>query len=275
MLPQRPAFWPVLLALHVALAAFLVLPFLRRQIAAPIQKRWPAAWRILRLWYPLLLIPLFYKEASILTAALHGGLYFDRQVLVWQRQLFGAVPALYLAGEAPSLLLSELLHAAYLSYYVIIFLPPLIMYLKGDARAFRTTILLLTATALGHYLVFILFPVRGPRYLFPAPDAGVIETGLLYQLVHTILEGGSTAGTAFPSGHVGISTAQTIAAFLFLPRLAPVFALLTLGMAVSTVYGRFHYILDVIAAVLLTTAVAAVVLYTTRSWRSDNEAVRS
>ena len=82
-----------------------------------------------------------------------------------------------------------------------------------------------------HCLAFIVFPVQGPRYLFSSPGTKRQKKGVLYRLTRRILEAGSSRGAAFPSAHVGVSVAQTLACARFLPRLAPAVGTLTVALA--------------------------------------------
>jgi membrane-associated phospholipid phosphatase len=150
---------------------------------------------------------------------------------------------------------SEVLHGAYLSYYFIILVPPMVLYLAGRRAGFRRVVFTVLAALLVHQAAFIVFPVLGPRYLFPAPT-GPLEAGVLYQLTHRVLEAGSSPGTAFPSSHVGISVAMTLALSKESPRAAAWVGALTALLAVSTVYGGFHYAIDALAGVVLGTVAA-------------------
>src|SRR5690606_11062348 len=181
-----------------------------RPLRAPIdalRERWPAIQGFLADWYPLLLIPLLYGELEPLNRAVWGGEYFDDLIIHWEEILFGGQPSHILARALPALARSETLHAAYLSYYLIIFGPPLALYLAGRREAFRQVVFTIMLVFFLHYLFFIYFPVQGPRYIFPAPD-GVVATGFFYKLTHQILEAGSSQGAAFPSSHVGVAFAQ-------------------------------------------------------------------
>jgi membrane-associated phospholipid phosphatase len=98
--------------------------------------------------------------------------------------------------------------------------------------------------------------VQGPRYLFD-PPGGVIANGFLYQLTHTVLEAGSSQGAAFPSSHVGVSVTQTLLMIRYMPRLAPLIGVLTLGLALGAIYGGFHYAIDAAAGLALGVAAYA------------------
>jgi membrane-associated phospholipid phosphatase len=212
-------------------------------------------WLHVRHLLPLLVVPLFYWEVPLLAEAIHGGAAYDPIVMRWEEFVFGGQPSQTFATAWPWLWLSEPLHAAYLSYYGIFMGPAVALYAMGRTGAYRRVVFTLVVVVLAHQAAFVAFPVLGPRYLFPAPS-GPMEAGLLYQLTHQVLESGSSPGTAFPSSHVGISVAMTIALFREGIRAAPWLALLTTLLAIATVYGGFHYAVDAIAGVALGTAAA-------------------
>lgn len=242
---HRSGAWLPLLALHVV-AAVLLLQTHRLPGAGA-----GRAARALLDWLPLLAVPLLYTELAALNSAVHGGHYFDHAIFAVEQALFGN-PSRTWAQAAPNLLLSEALHAAYLSFYFIIFAPPVVLWLQRRRAAFRDAVFAVMLGFFAHYLFFVYFPVQGPRYLFPAP-AGALEAGAFYQLAHRVLEAGSAQGSAFPSSHVGVAVIQTLVAVRLLPRLAPVLAILTTGLALGAIYGGFHYATDAVAGLVLGT----------------------
>lgn len=254
LFPNRPAVWPLLAGLHAVGIALILRPSLVRAATEPAARRWPRLLLLLRAGYPLALIPLLYAELALLNRSVHGGRYFDALVISWEAALFGGQPSQTFAEAAPWLLLSEALHAGYLSYYLIIYGPPLLLFAARRYRDFEYVLFLLMLTFFVHYLFFIYFPVQGPRYLFPTPGTG---EGPLLRLTHAILEGGSSRGAAFPSSHVAVAVVQTVLAARLLPRLFPVLALATVALALGTVYGGFHYAVDAVAGLALGLAMFA------------------
>lgn len=250
LFPHRPAAWPALLALHVLVVAVAwPLPMLQRRLhcASPGVRN---ATRGLADWLPLLCIPLLYTELAVLNRAVHDGNYFDSTIIAWEQALFGGQPSQEWAAAAPSLWISEPLHAAYLAYYFIIFVPPLVLYLRGQRPEFRRMAFAVMLSFFAHYLFFIYFPVQGPRYLFPAPG-GELAAGPFYQLAHRVLEAGSSQGAAFPSSHVGVSVTMTLLTLRYMRGAVIPVALLTVGLALGAIYGGFHYAIDAVAGVLL------------------------
>lgn len=262
LLPGRTSIWPLLLLVHVALG-FLLLAG-RADRLRTLASRKPL--RALVAWYPLLLMPFLYWELPHLSAPLHGGDYFDGLVMGWEEWLFGHQPSATMARQWDFAALSELLHLAYLAYYPVIFVLPAALYLRAREAAFRNTVFALMLGFTACYLVFIVFPVQGPRYLFPAPG-GAAAGGFFYGLTHTVLETGSSQGAAFPSAHAAIAAIQTVNAARYLPRLAPLLALVTIGICVGAVYGGFHYGVDMVAGVALGLFVAWAAPYFRRALR--------
>ena len=246
---HRPALSPVLAALHIGAAIVLL-----RHHAFPQPERRIA--RALAGLWPLLVMPLLYAELPLLNQALYGGHYFDGVVIGWERAAFAGEPARELAGRFPSRVLSETLHAAYLSYYALIYAPPLLVAWRHGENDLRDAVFTITLVFLAHYLFFVFFPVEGPRYRFevPVPDAA---RGPLFSLAHTLLEAGSSRGAAFPSSHVGVSVAAAIVCWRHLRSLAPMVSLLAIGLALGAVYGGFHYAIDALAGAALGVSLAA------------------
>src|SRR5690606_41529793 len=90
-----------------------------------------------------------------------------------------------------------------------------------------------------------------------SPPGGGLEAGPVYRLAHRILEAGSAQGAAFPSSHVAVAAAQTAMVARLLPRLSPLVAVLTVGLAAGAVYGGFHYATDVMAGFVLAAVLVA------------------
>ncbi|HET9453931.1 MAG TPA: phosphatase PAP2 family protein, partial [Gemmatimonadaceae bacterium] len=202
-------------------------------------------------WLPLVLVPVMYGELPYLMAAGPGGNvpFNDPLVMEWEHALFGAQPAQSLAAAIPGTLVSELLHFGYLSYYAIVFLPPLLLFLRGDRRGFDLSAAVVMATFALCFLVFALWPVEGPRYRWAAP-AGIAD-GPVRTLVLMILERGSSRGAAFPSSHAAVAVAQSVVLLHLWPRLGALVGVLTALLLVGAVHGGFHYGVDMVAGTVL------------------------
>jgi membrane-associated phospholipid phosphatase len=209
-------------------------------------------------WLPLFAVPFLYAELP----SIHMGALHDAVVQQWESSWFGVSPAHVAAARWPSHALSELLHAAYLSYYAIIVLPPLVLYLRGDRAEFaRVTAGLVSIFALC-FAIFIVFPVAGPRYAW-SPPPGVYD-GAIRRFALRVLEAGSSRGTAFPSSHVAVAAAQSVMTLAWSRRFGLGLSVVTVLLAAGAVYGGFHYAIDAVAGGLIGCAVGTVFSFVNR-----------
>ncbi|MGH7508408.1 MAG: phosphatase PAP2 family protein [Gemmatimonadales bacterium] len=244
--PGRPGCW-WLLAAH---GLFVVLLFLiTRPGLGPVG-------RTLREIYPLFLLPALYSELDILNS---GPIrVYDPIVRHWELLLFGSQISREWWQAAPNRLLSTAFHGAYLSYYLIVSAPALFFAWRGDLQAVRRFVLVVIATFVLCYLVFIFFPVAGPYYEFPRPASWFIDN-VPARLTYEALATGSSYGAAFPSSHVAAAVAATLAAARTSRRLGLWLSAPTLLLTVSVVYCQMHYGVDALAGLVVGAGVAGLV----------------
>jgi membrane-associated phospholipid phosphatase len=225
---------PLALLLHLAAIALVVLAH---------GKRLPVS---LRYWTPLALGPFLYIELRWLVAGA-GRPHADGVVAGWEGAVFPANPSTTLAVDWHAVALSEMLHAAYLSYYALIFVPPILLWFAGRRLAFSKTLLALAVVYALCFTIYVLFPVDGPRFLH---GPSLAPNGPVRSIVVALLESGSSRGTAFPSSHVAASVVASVCALRFQRRLGFVVALLTAGVCIGAVYGGYHYAIDIVGGLV-------------------------
>jgi membrane-associated phospholipid phosphatase len=145
-------------------------------------------------------------------------------------------------------------------YFLHLVLPPvlaLVLY-RSDRRLFREFLLAILVCGFLGYVGYALVPAAGPQVAFPERyDAPL--TGRLYAPVTGLVDAARAPRDAFPSLHVGLSSVVLYYAwkrgrtafFVALP--------FVLGNWFSTLYLRFHYMVDVIAGWLVAAAAIALV----------------
>ena len=232
--PRAPECWWLL----VAHALVVVLVYLvTRPGLGPVG-------RTIREIYPLLLLPALYSELDILNSVAVS--VHDPLVRQWELLLFGGQISREWWQAVPSRFWSTIFHAAYLSYYLIISAPALYFAWRGDLQAVRRFVLVVIATFVICYLIFIFFPVAGPYYEFPRPAAWFTDN-LPARLAYEALATGSSYGAAFPSSHVAAALAATLAAWRASRRLGLILLVPTLLLTVGVVYCQMHYGVDALA----------------------------
>ena len=242
----RPECWWLLLAhgLFVLLLFLLTRPGLGR------------GGRTIREIYPVILLPGLYGELDILNSG--SIVVHDLLVQRWELWVFGTQISQEWRQLAPSLFWSTTLHAAYLSYYLIVSVPALYLAWKGELAALRRFVLVVMTTFVVCYLVFIFFPVAGPYYTFPPPPDW-FTSNVPARMVYDALSAGSSYGAAFPSSHVAAALAATLAAARFSRRAGFFLLVPTLLLTLGVVYCQMHYGVDALAGLIIGALVSMIV----------------
>ena len=206
--------------------------------------------QFMRWWYPAFLLPFIFRELEGLVHPINP-LDVDIQLIALDLALFGVHPTVWLERITVPWL-TEYLQLAYMTYF---FLPLMIMTLLYRQRqwyAFRETLCALALSYYGSYLLYFLTPARGPRFYLAAeqtlPLTGLWLTEPLRQLLD-VLEG--IQRDAFPSGHTAVALVVLFLAAKYHPPWFYPLLVIVSSLIVSTVYLRYHYVIDVLAGVLL------------------------
>ena len=252
----REPLWPAMLLAHavgLVLIHYLI-QFHARHPPNPLLD-------FIRQCYPILCYTGFYYETGQLNQMLFTG-YLDAHFLRLERWLFGWQPGLELMDRFPSRWVSEVLYAAYFSYYLMIGGVALALLLR-DRRQFAHFVSVVSLVFYVCYLIYIFTPVVGPRIacrgvvsmplppdVAPATPPVTPESvagGVFYQIMARIYDQFETPGAAFPSSHVAIAICTVYFSFLYLRPIRWLHLAITVLLCLSTVYGRYHYVVDVVA----------------------------
>ena len=209
----------------------------------------PLSLQVLHDWYPIATIPIFYLEIPPLTQ-MAVQRYFDDKIIECEERLFNGQPSIYFSERFSSRWLSELLHLCYFSYYPIVFGLVGVLYYQDRHEVFHEVVFGEVLTFNLCLIWYIFMPVMGPRYKFER-IRGRLADGLFFKLIHMILSGASSKGTAFPSSHCAIGVIVVLYAARYDPVAFAIMCPFGVGLIVGTVYGRFHYALDAILGTVL------------------------
>jgi len=78
-----------------------------------------------------------------------------------------------------------------------------------------------------------------------------VRRAVFFQLMGWVYRHFESAGAAFPSSHVTVAICTLYFSFLYLRPIRYVHLVATILLCVSTVYGRYHYVVDVVAGLAL------------------------
>jgi membrane-associated phospholipid phosphatase len=211
-------------------------------------------------WYPVPMILLVFKEVYIVMHAM-GRPDFDAELIAIDRFLFGGVdPTVWLAQHTTPIL-TEILQIAYFSYYLIMLAVGIELYARREHEKFCLVVFTIMYSFFLSYIGYMLVPGVGPRFTlhdFAAVDEEL--RGLLFAQplrdfinnVESIPKGSANAlmlaqRDVFPSGHTQTTLVSMYFAILYRLRVrVPVIVAGSL-LIVSTVYLRYHYVIDLVA----------------------------
>jgi membrane-associated phospholipid phosphatase len=232
---------------HVSLAAIIVFVF---PLAG--ERGWLGG---LRHWIPIALLAVAYTELRYLNH-MFSSTFHDESIVALEQSVFGAQWSVVLRGWLPYRPLSEYLHFAYFSYYFLFPILGIALFLKGKLEEYRYAATVVLTTFFLCYLIFIVFPVAGPWNHFPRPTLD--EVGhFAPSLVHSVLIAGESVGTAFPSSHVAAALTVWLSAARVDRGTFRLQAFLVPALIIGTMYGGFHYAVDVVVGIGVALAVTA------------------
>lgn len=249
--------WPWLVLAHAGVL-LLVHGLVEAAAARPAHR----TLAFVRHFYPVLLYTGFYRETGLLNQMFVTG-YLDPFFIRLEERLFGVQPSVTLMEAWPYLWLSELFYVAYFSYYMMIAGVGLALYVR-ERRQFYHYVSIVSFVFYACYLTYICLPVMGPRIFFrdltdyelpagllPADFApefpAVVQVGLFYRIMAVIYHVFESPGAAFPSSHVAVALCTVYFSARYLPAIWRVHAVVVVLLCVSTVYCRYHYVVDVAA----------------------------
>ncbi len=148
--------------------------------------------------------------------------------------------------------LTDIFQLAYTSYYFLPVALGIALKVRGEGEAFDRSLFFIMLCFYLSYVGYLLWPALGPRftvnYLQHIQLKGLVVAGPIQQTLNA-LEG--IKRDAFPSGHTGIALTVLYLSHKYEKRLFRYFAPVVCALIFSTVYLRYHYVVDVIAGVLL------------------------
>jgi membrane-associated phospholipid phosphatase len=213
------------------------------------EDRLPPALRFLVNFYPMAFVPILYESLGPLISAARP-VARDEMLIAADRALLGTDPTVWLQWFLRPAL-TDLFFVSYLSYYFIAIGLGIVIW-RRNASVARRFIFTLTLAYVLSYAGYFAVPALGPRVALASRHTVPLETTAVSRAISSTLdELERTKFDVFPSGHTMIAVIVLIVAC---QRARDAFWWLlpvSVCLVISTVYCRFHYVVDVIAGTLL------------------------
>jgi membrane-associated phospholipid phosphatase len=218
--------------------------------------------KIFRLTYPLFMVTFLYEALKSQVFLIHNH-PFDSVIVSIENAILG-FDSSFVLQRFMEFWLNEVMNFFYISYYFLLPLTAIMLALKRSWISLEKLTLAAAVTFFVSYGIFVILPVVGPRIylenIYYLPLDGPFFTPLAQQVVHS----GGLQGGAMPSSHCAVALVAVwfiIKEFHFLKL--PAYIVLIM-LCASTVYGRYHYISDVVVGLTL----GAICIWATSKWQA-------
>ncbi len=196
----------------------------------------------------VLLVSILFSQLAIVVPGLNSQRY-DEQLLHIDRAYFWFDP-LNTLDDFTTPVLTDILEVGYFSFYLLPIMFFIVLYRRKLYHEIEASNL---AVVTGFYVSFIgnvLFPAASPYRImtYETELAGVFLFEPLHRLVD-VLEVHQLS--AFPSGHILVAAVIVILARRFCRDVSLYFLLWGVMLWFGTIYLRYHYFIDTLAAVPL------------------------
>ncbi len=225
------------------------------------EKRQRSVTRFLRFWYPVFMVFFCFKEIYLIMISLNHGLY-DSYLINADYFIFGLNPTQYLKSFSNPFL-TEILQIVYGLFYAMPVIYALELYLWHRYEELKYAMFVIF---FGFYLSFIgyvMIPAIGPR--FTLHDFHLMDTELpglfIADKIRDFINFGESIPKnipnpqdfaqrdAFPSGHTIIIILITYLSHKIKSNSFYFYLPFSMLMIFSTVYLRYHYVVDLIGGI--------------------------
>ncbi len=218
-------------------------------LAACVPVHYAATGALLRGLQPALVDPRLWAADGVLL----GWLFPEGQFSLWMDRSSWMGPLTPLGR-----ILTELFQLSYFSYYVwgygLLFLL-LARYVGSRTRAAWTDVRMFLAAWVGAYLVnyigYVFVPAMGPVWEFADRFEHPLVGLVLTQPIRALIAANQVTPDCFPSGHTALSWITAIVALRFAPRYGRWALVAAVLITLSTLGLRYHYVVDLLAAIPL------------------------
>lgn len=191
---------------------------------------------------PVLFVILIYESLGDLIQYLR--LDIDSLLIKIDLFIFGVHPTLWMQKWIVPWF-TDIMSLAYVSYYFLPLIFGISLYLKDRKMELDESIFIL---AFGYYISFvsyILFPAMGPRYSLTQFYSVPLEGSFIADFVRDTLNAlEHNKRDCMPSGHTQIVLMVLYLTHRYKRFLFYIFLPIICGLILSTVYLRYHYVID-------------------------------
>ena len=233
-------------------------------ILAYLDKKYEKAiFTLLHRTYFIAIILIIYNQIQDYLPFINPEMY-DQTFIKWDKALFGVNPTEWIYKYSHPLL-TEYLQIAYFSFYFLPILHAVELYAQKKDQSFYIFSGTILFSFYFSYMLYVVMPAIGPRFIiheFNAMDQELPGLWLTTFLRDIINSGGAIPKGAanpeqfvnrdcMPSGHTMVTLITIILVYQNNSKFRHLILVLGISLIIATVYLRYHYVVDLIAGILL------------------------
>jgi membrane-associated phospholipid phosphatase len=170
----------------------------------------------------------------------------------WDHALFGVQPTVW-AERFITPAATDFFTVCYWLFYVCAPLLGLFLWLNGDRRAFRHTMVTVVLCLYIGYVGYVAFPASAPRLWMPEAYEIPLQGNTILDFTRSATAAVPlTAKGAFPSLHCAVAVLALLLAWRHLRWFFWVQLPFAVGLILGTVYLRHHWVVDILSGFLVT-----------------------
>jgi membrane-associated phospholipid phosphatase len=207
---------------------------------------------IIRALLPVLIIPVIFDSLGDLIPWIRPRM-LDEALIRIDFAIFGVHPTVWLERFIRPWLTTAL-QFAYISYYPMAVVLGVVLLARDKYRDFDEAVFGIALCFFLSYIGYIAVPAIGPRFTLADIQTRGLDAGpLVLSIQHALNTLENTKTDAFPSGHTAVALMTLYYAWRAGEKvLAGILLPVVSALIVSTVYLRYHYVIDILAGIALT-----------------------
>jgi membrane-associated phospholipid phosphatase len=205
-------------------------------------------WHFWRHWYPHLFFLFCFEELAYLMTLVTPS-WQDSKLIAADHWLTGVHPSVWLEQFATPFR-NDVMQFVYFTYFAYLLIVAGLLYFRKDWRGYWSVMSFSMAGYMIGYFTAMFFPIQSPWFAMAGWWKEPLHGGPFTTLMAFIEHYGRVRGAAFPSAHVTGATAALWGAWKFRRWLFWFLFPFYIGMCASTVWGRYHYLVDVFGGII-------------------------
>lgn len=239
-IPSNPHSLEAVIILLLLISLVFFVAFIRRK---KIKLRW------LTIIYPLIFL-LGIFETFFMIIPWFNELRYDQALLDIDYNLFGVHPSVWIE-QFHHPVLTDALYLLYFFYFPLQTFIPIYLFRKKMYRAMEKSLFVLMICNFGAYISYFYFPAVGPRFFIEHLQTIQLDGIILAKPITSIINFMEPNKLdAFPSLHTGILIVSLLLMNKYHKKLFYYMIIPAIGIFISLVYCRYHYVIDIFAGAI-------------------------